>query len=131
MGCLGIECYLNGSQRIRPARTNKLLEWPTPQNASNVTQFMGAVQICRRWIKNFIEIARPMTRLQGKAEFRWTMSKEISFRLVKNKCATVVEMFSVDENCPLDAYFNASAYGIGFPLTQEDPREKGVMRPLL
>ncbi|MCW2783432.1 MAG: hypothetical protein JWR35_3883 [Marmoricola sp.] len=59
------------------------------------------------------------------------MSKDISFRLVKNKCATVVGMFSVDENRPLDAYFNASAYGIGFPLLQEDPREKGVMRPLL
>lgn len=129
MGCLGVECYLDGSQRIRPSRTNKILEWPTPTNASDVRKFMGAVQICKRWIRNFTEISRPITRLGGKADWRWTMAEEVSFRIIKNKCAIVVEMFSVDESRPLDAYFDASGFGLGFALLQRDKEE--VMRPLL
>lgn len=128
--CLGIDCHPGGAQRIRPERTQKILDWPAPLDASGVRQFLGSVQICRRWIKNFTELARPLTRLGGKLDWRWTMVEEVSFRIIKNKCATVVAMFTVEPNeeWPLHAYFDASGYGVGFALLQ---LVEGVERPLI
>lgn len=126
---IGIVFGVGGALSIRPDRVSKIMKWPTPACKTDVRSFLGAVQICRRWIKNFTEIARPLTRLQGAlSEWRWGLVEEASLRLLRNKCATVVSMFGVDENAPVRAYFDASDFAGGFALTQV---VGGVERPII
>lgn len=57
------------------------------------------------------------------------MVEDVSFTIVKNKCATVVSMFVVEDEpeWPLHAYFDASGYGVGFCLCQ---KVDGVEHPV-
>lgn len=126
---IGMSFSVGGAIAIKPDRVAKIMSWPPPFTKSDVRSFMGAIQICRRWIRNFTELARPLTRLQGStSEWRWGLVEETAFRLLKNKCATVVEMFGVDESLPVRAYFNASDFAGGFAITQI---VNGVERPII
>lgn len=116
---IGMTFSVGGAIAIKPERVAKIMSWPPPFTKPDIRSFMRSIQICRRWIKNFTELARPLTKLQGStSEWRWGLVEETAFRLLKNKCATVVAMFGVDETMPVRAYFDASDFTGGFALTQ-------------
>jgi hypothetical protein len=50
-----------------------ILDWPTPQKVKDVQAFLGFANFYRRFVKNFSEIARPLTQLTRKdLEWEWT-----------------------------------------------------------
>ena len=56
---------------IRPSPTNvdKILGWKTPQSTKQVRQFLGMATYYRRFIKDFAEIATPLSELTGNVPF--------------------------------------------------------------
>ena len=60
-----------GKVKIVQDRIAKIVKFPAPRNASKVKSFLGTVSMTRRWVPNFAEIARPLSRLTGKVEWRW------------------------------------------------------------
>ena len=54
-----------------------------------------AMQITRRWIKNFSELSRPLSRLTGDVEWQWGIA-ELSFELIHQKATEAVDMFGLD-----------------------------------
>ena len=56
---------------IRPSPTNvdKILGWKTPQSTKQVRQFLGMATYYRRFIKDFAEIATPLSKLTGNVPF--------------------------------------------------------------
>ena len=47
-------------------------EWKTPTKIKEVESFLGFVNFYQRFIKNFSYIARPLNKLKGKKEWKWT-----------------------------------------------------------
>lgn len=96
--------------------------------------FIGTVGITRRWIKNFAEIARPLARLTGKVEWRWTQAEQLSFEILRIKCATQSGMHGIDMTLVVHFYTDASGFGAGFAITQfqkVEGSEKPVEVPAL
>ena len=97
---LGLVFESGGIIHIDPARVEKITNYPVPQNASMVRSFVQACQICRPHIKNFSEMARPLTRLTGtKVPFMWRENVEnTSFNMLKSAVKEAVERHGFDNN---------------------------------
>ena len=72
---LGVRHSVGGIIDMLEERVEKVAHWPTPQNQSEVRSFLGVVGFTRRWIRNFSEMAAPLSRLTGKVEWRWTAAE--------------------------------------------------------
>ena len=79
---------------------------------------LGTISITRRWVKNFAEIARPLTRLTGKVAWKWTQSEQLSFEILKIKCATKSSIHGIDLSSTVQFYTDASGFGAGRAITQ-------------
>ena len=56
-----------------PEKTEKVRNWPTPQNTEEVRRFLGLAGYYRRFVKGFADIAKPLYTLQNKnSKFTWT-----------------------------------------------------------
>jgi hypothetical protein len=62
-----------GGVSIDPGKVKDVLEWGPPRKVSDIHSFLGLAGYYRRFIKDFSNIAKPMTRLLGKGkEFKWS-----------------------------------------------------------
>ena len=61
---------IGGCTTIKKVRTQKILDWPAPQSQADVRLFLGTVQTTQRWVKSFVEIARPLQHLTGNIDWR-------------------------------------------------------------
>jgi hypothetical protein len=114
-----------------PSRTAKILAFPIPTNASTVRSFVQTCQITRPHIKNFSEMARPLTRLTGsKVAFQWRDEIEgESFRLIKHAVSSAVERYGYDSTVPSILESDASDYGGGCVIKQvgSDGKERAIL----
>lgn len=67
---LGIVHEVKKKIHVLEKRIRKIAKYPVPQNVKAVRGFLGVLGITRRWIKNFSEMARPLSRLTGKVPWR-------------------------------------------------------------
>lgn len=62
---------------------------PTPTTIKGIRLFLGHAGFCRRFIKNFSALARPLTHLLSKeVPFEWLDKCEASFKKLKNMLVT-------------------------------------------
>ena len=115
---LGVSHRIGGHIKILEERVEKIAKWPVPRTQSEVRAFLGVVGITRRWVKNFAELARPLSRLTGKVEWRWTEAEQLSFEILRLKCATKSSMHGIDLSLPIHFYTDASGYAAGLVITQ-------------
>ncbi|KAI7791583.1 hypothetical protein IRJ41_025951 [Triplophysa rosa] len=55
-----------------PAKTEAVAEWPVPDTRKGLQRFLGFANFYRRFIRNFGQIAAPLTALTStKTSFRW------------------------------------------------------------
>ena len=135
---LGVTHSVGGHIHILEDRIAKIAQWPAPIDQTGVRAFLGTVGITRRWIKNFAEIARPLSRLTGKVEWQWTGSEQLAFDILKIKCATRSAMHGIDLRLPVHFYTDASGFAGGLvitqfqdPITADSPATKAVKVPIL
>lgn len=129
LSALGQGFRLGGEVRILPERVDKIIRWPASCTKTRLRGFLGAIQICRRFIKNVTEITRPLPRLSGTLiEWRWGLVEETSFRILRNKCATAVSMFGISWDQAVHYYFDASNFVGGFCRTQI---QQNIERPII
>lgn len=69
--------------RMDPKKIEAISSWEAPTNVKGVRSFLGFANFYRRFIKNFAEVAAPLTRLTGDVSFRWTQEEQTAFDKLK------------------------------------------------
>ncbi|XP_021730519.1 uncharacterized protein LOC110697460 [Chenopodium quinoa] len=71
---------------VDPAKIEAVKGWPKPKTVSDVRSFLGLAGYYRRFMKDFLNIAKPMTSLMKKDKnFEWDDRCAEAFQLLKQK----------------------------------------------
>jgi transposase InsO family protein len=111
-------------------RVKKILNWPVLKTVKEVRGFLGLCGTVRIWIKNYSELARPLTQLVRKGvEFTWTEERQQSFDTLKKLVSSPPALRPIDYTSerPVTLQVDTSNIAIGMILSQED--EQGRLRP--
>jgi len=72
-----------------PSKLTAIKEFPTPKKIKDIQSFIGLAGYYRKFIENFSQIAKPLTKLTRKTEkFEWTIEQQAAFETLKGKLMT-------------------------------------------
>ena len=97
-------------------------KFPVPKTVRNVQQFLGLANYYRRFINNFSLIAKPLFCLLKKEikTIIWTAKEQEAFDNLKNALCEAQVLQYPDFDKPFIITTDASGYGIGAILSQEE-----------
>lgn len=94
--------------------------YPTPDDADSAKRFIAFCNYYRRFIKNFSEYSRHLTRLSKKGvQFEWTEDCDIAFRYLKNALMSPTLLQYPDFEKEFCITTDASKHACGAVLSQE------------
>ncbi|CAM4730306.1 unnamed protein product [Leuciscus chuanchicus] len=106
--------YIISSEGVRmdPEKVKAVVEWPSPDSRKALQRFLGFANFYRRFIRNFSQLAAPLTALTSpRTTFRWSDTAEAVFAKLKGPSRQfVVEV-------------DASEVGVGAVLSQRSPTD--------
>jgi hypothetical protein len=112
------------------AKVEKILNWPLPENISQVRGFLGLCGTVRIWIAGYSQMNRKLTELYKKEEeFEWTPPRIQAFENLKKAVATAPALRSIDYSSELAVILavDTSQKAVGIVMLQMD--ESGRRRP--
>ncbi|GAA5973565.1 hypothetical protein JCM11641_007124 [Rhodosporidiobolus odoratus] len=68
---------------VDPKKWTSVQDWPRPKNPRDILRFLGVVQWMGDHLPHLNELAAPLTRLTGKADWAWSPACEASFEAIK------------------------------------------------
>lgn len=125
---VGQKCSREGRNPTN-TRHQRITDWPTPVNVSEVHGFLGLCGTVRIWIKDYSQIARPLVHLTRKdQEFHWGEAQEKAFQELKRLVTSAPALRPIDYSCnrPVILSVDTSIHGIGFVLSQLDENGRRV-----
>ena len=103
-----------------PAKVKSVVDWPVPKTLKEVQGFMGLANFCRKFIKDFAEVAGPMLHLSKNCvKFVWTPECQESFDTLKRKFVEYLVLHNPDPTKPYVVEADASNFAIGATILQE------------
>ncbi len=115
---LKIRHHVEERVQILKSRVEKIMKFSISQNKTNVRAFLKIIELVHKWVSNFSEISRSLTRFIEKVDWKWTMSKKLTFEILKIKCTIVTCMHEYDYFLSAHFYTNASLYEEDLVITQ-------------
>lgn len=116
--------------RMLADKVKSINEWPTPRNEKHVASFLGLLGYYRRFIKNFSQIALPLSELaKEKVKFTWGQKQEESFQKLKQIVTSDQVLALPDYDKPFVVTTDASGFAVGASLQQMDDETKRL-RPI-
>jgi hypothetical protein len=86
-----------------------VLSWKAPTSVSDIQSFLGLAGYYRRFIKGFLKISKPMTKLLEKdKQFEWTSACEASFQELKKRLMTASVLMMPDIEKSFSIYCDVS-----------------------
>ncbi len=105
--------------RVCPSRSDCIRNYPQPQSAKNIKEFLGLASYYRKFIQGFAHIAAPLTRLTQKGTpFVWSVDCETSFRKLIERLLNPPVLRFPDFNVRFKLSTDASNAGLGAVLFQ-------------
>ena len=120
-----------------PEKLDKVVNWPTPQNAEEVRQFTFFAGYYRIFVKDFSKIAKPLTDLHPNTFFKksknvtsskpfiWGTEQQNAFDQLKQSLSSPPTLGFADFDLPFEVHIDASLKGLGVVLYQ---KQNGKMR---
>ncbi|GBG68999.1 hypothetical protein CBR_g3698 [Chara braunii] len=124
---LGHEVSAEG---IRPedAKVASIRDWPRPQTVTEVRSFLGMCGYYRNFVKNYSTVASPLTDLTRlDTPWDWSDECEADFKRWKHALMNHEVLMVPDPQKPFIVTTDASQYGIGVVLAQQDRKK---LRPI-
>ncbi|GBG88384.1 hypothetical protein CBR_g47083 [Chara braunii] len=118
------------AEGIRPedAKVASTRDWPRPQTVIEVRSFLGMCGYYRNFVKNYSTVASPLTDLT-RLDTPWDWSDECEgvFKRLKHALLNHEVLMVPDPQKPFIVTTDASHYGIGAVLAQQDGKK---LRPI-
>lgn len=122
-----------------PAKTEKIRNWPTPQNPEELRSFLALAGYYRRFIKDFSKITRPLADLLPPAprkyqkkqtkhkDWIWTSQHQKTFEELRITLSSPPVLGYPDFQQPFELHTDASCQGLGAVLYQQQEEQKRVI----
>jgi hypothetical protein len=105
---------------VDPSKVQEVMDWKAPTTIGEIHSFLGLAGYYRRFILDFLKIAKPMTSLlQKEKKFAWTEECETSFRTLRKLLTTAPVLAQINIEEPFDVFCDASKFGLGCVLMQD------------
>lgn len=106
-----------------PDRVKDILQYPRPNTAKGLRQFLGMINFYRRFIPRASHIFAPVNNLltdkiKGKTEVQWNNEAIQSFEQCKEQLAAATLLAHPVDNAPLSLVTDASDFAVGATLQQ-------------
>jgi len=93
---------------------------------SEVRGFLGMAGIVWNWIRGFVEVADPLTKLTRvtKGEFFWEEKQKLAMKEMKERVATCEAIRPIDHSLSFEVILSidTSVIAVGFILAQRDAK---------
>jgi len=115
--------------RMDPEKLRAIREWEAPKTIRGVRSFLGFANFYRQFIRNYSQIASPLTSLTGKGSvFKWGKSEEAAFEKLKECFLAEPALAQYDPDRKTIVEADCSGYALGGCLLQEN--EQGIFMPV-
>lgn len=109
----------SGQVRTDPEKVRAVAEWPRPENLKQLQRFLGFANFYRRFIRNYSQVAAPLTRLTStKVSFKWNVEAEEAFQELKGRFISAPILVHPDPSRQFVVEVDASDIGVGAVLSQ-------------
>ena len=105
--------------KVDKSKIAAMVAWSWPTNISELRGFLGLTGYYRKFVQNYGIIARPLTKLLKKSQFRWHEKAEAAFLALKQAMTTTPTLAMPNFNEAFTIKTDASMEGIGEVLTQQ------------
>nr|GEW46747.1 reverse transcriptase domain-containing protein [Tanacetum cinerariifolium] len=114
--------------KVDKAKVDVISKLPHPTTVKGIRSFLGHADFYRRFIKDFSQIARPMTRfLKKDTPFNFSQECVDAFQTHKRKPTEAPVLIALDWDMPFELMCDASNFAIGAVLGQ---RQDKHFRPI-
>ena len=104
----------------QPSKISDIVNFRKPSNLNELRTFLGMASYCRRFIKNFSDLATPLYELLKKDKrFVWSEDRDKSFNLIKDSLEKMELLHHPDFTKPFILTTDASNRAIGYTLAQK------------
>jgi hypothetical protein len=105
---------------VDPSKVQEVLEWMSPRSVTHIRSFLRLAGYYHRFIPNFSNIAKLMTKLLEKdAKFEWSPQCEEAFLTPKKLLTPALVLAQPNIEKPFDVYCDALGMGIEGVLMQD------------
>ncbi|GJW00264.1 putative reverse transcriptase domain-containing protein [Tanacetum coccineum] len=115
----------NKGVHVDPAKVEAIRNWSAPTTPKEVRQFLGLAGYYRRFIKGFLLISKPLTKLtQKNKKYEWDTEEDEAFQTLKQKLCSAPILALPEGTENFVVYCDASHKGYEAVLMQ---REKVIV----
>ncbi|KAG1928308.1 retrotransposable element [Pimephales promelas] len=110
-----------------PGKVSAVTDWPIPDSRVALQRFLGFANFYRRFIRNFSQVAAPLTALTSvKSSFRWSDAAQTAFDRLKTLFTTAPILLTPDVSRQFIVEVDASEVGVGAVLSQRSAADGKV-----